>query len=142
MTLVEVIVAMTVFTIIMLSLLPAFEYVFKLNVVSKAGVDTTTIAQQEAETFYLYSKSMSFAKLVDPISSPVKLTYSPYEEPLYSGIWNLSRTYPDSNVEVTITMWNNNPQAGMTKIRIVAVLVNNSQGALSEQIDSILLFKP
>ena len=140
MTLVEVIVAMTVFTIIMLSLLPAFEYVFKLNIVSKAGVDTTTVAQQEAETFYLYSKSMSFAKLVT--DSTVKSKYNTTETSSIPSIWNLSHTYTDSNVAVTITMWNNNPQAGMTKIRIVAVLVNNSQGALSEQIDSILLFKP
>lgn len=142
MTLVEVIVAMTVFTIIMLSLLPAFEYVFKLNIVSKAGVDTTTIAQQEAETFYLYSKSMSFDELVSDLT--VKSKYTTTKSSSTPGEWNLisKPPHPHPDFEVTITLSNNKPQIGMTKIQIKAKLLNNPQKALPEQIDSILLFKP
>ena len=134
-TLVEIIVALAVFAIVVASLLPAFIFVARLNVVSKAGIDVTAIAQQESEKFYQYSRNYTFTNTLG--LSEVTSTYTIATGGAGEKI--LTRTASGANIKVTL--WNNTPNTGMVKIRVEVSLVNNPQNAHPEQIDSILLFK-
>ena len=138
-TLVEIIVAMAVFAIVVATLLPAFIFVARLNIVSKAGVDVTAVAQQEAERFYAFSRNYTYT---DTITLPeVAMDYSITTGG--SGEKILTRKINIDHVGIIITLWNNDPSTGMTRIRVVADLEGayNTQNALPEQVDSILLFK-
>ncbi len=144
-TLVEVIVAMAIFAIIVASLLPAFIFVARVNVVSKDGIDITAIAQQEAEKFYGYSRNYTYDQTI--ALSEVTSAYTISDGTLNAKV--LTRS--ESGVSIVTTFWNNQwdengdnsleSHSGMTKIRIVVSLITNPQNTLPEQIDSILLFK-
>lgn len=138
-TLVEIIVAMAVFAIVVATLLPAFIFVARLNVVSKAGIDVTAVAQQEAEKFYGYSRNYTLANTLT-----LPAVTSGYTVTTTSGVSTLTHDYTTtSHVTVVITLWQDTPSSGMTKIRVLATIDSgfNTQNALPEQIDSILLFK-
>lgn len=146
MTLIEVIVAMAIFAIIVASLLPAFIFVARINVVSKDGVDITAIAQVEAEKFYNYSRTKTYFETL--VISEVKTA----DDAIADGAFNAKILLRNqSGVTITTTLWNEDwdedgdgdleGHSGMTKIRVVVSLINNPQNSLPEQIDSILLFK-
>ena len=139
MTLVEIVVAMAVFAIVISALLPAFLFAARLNIVSKVGIDVTAIARQEAEKFYGYSRKYTFT---DTINLP-ELNMPFYTPSGTSPEIILTRDDNTNHVTIKITLWDNNPQDGMTKIRILVTIKGgyNTQNALPEQIDSILLFK-
>lgn len=132
-TLVEIIVALAVFAIVVASLLPAFIFVARLNVVSKSGVDATAVAQLEAERFYAYSRNYTYAETL----ALTEVT-NDYAIVTVDAVTTLTRS--DAEVEVTITMTNNSPAAGMVEFNVLVELVNNYQNALPEQVDTILLF--
>lgn len=132
-TLVEIIVALAVFAIVVASLLPAFIFVARLNVVSKSGVDATAVAQLEAERFYAYSRNYTFTETLALTEVTNDYTIS-----TASGVTTLTRS--DADVEVTITMTENIPAAGMVQFNVLVELVSNTQNALPEQVDTILLF--
>lgn len=147
-TLVEIIVAMAVFAIVVATLLPAFIFVARLNIVSKAGVDVTAIAQQEAEKFYGYSRTNTYSATL-PLAMAESVGYIQTQKTDNSGtssngkIMDILTRYDSANhATIVVTFWNNFPSIGMTKIRVI---VSNDPGynqdALPEQIDSILLFK-
>ena len=141
MTLVEIIVAMAVFAIVVSTLLPAFIFAARLNIVSKVGIDVTAIARQEAEKFYAYSRVKTFTETLN--LTEVKTAY------ISSGTSPIILTRDDNTNHVTIVVsfwdgiWDGNAHDGMTKIRILVSIMGgyNTQNALPEQIDSILLFK-
>ncbi len=132
-TLVEIIVALAVFAIVVASLLPAFIFVARLNVVSKSGVDATAVAQLEAERFYAYSRNYTYAETL----ALTEVT-NDYAIVTVDAVTTLTRS--DAEVEVTITMTNNSPAAGMVEFNVLVELMNNTQNALPEQVDTILLF--
>ncbi|TFG82929.1 MAG: type II secretion system protein [Erysipelotrichales bacterium] len=142
-TLVEIIVAMAVFAIVIATLLPAFIFVARLNVVSKAGVDITAIAQQEAEKFYEYSRKYKYSEAI--VLPEVVSRYSrsgPDDAPVLIHE-DTSKHY---RIEVYLWngIWDGVPAPGMTKIRVKVSIYPasfNTHKALPEQIDSILLFK-
>lgn len=138
-TLVEIIVAMAVFAIVVATLLPAFLFVARLNIVSKAGIDVTAIAQQEAEIFYGYSRNYTYADTLTLSEVTTAYTIAP-------GGANETILKPiiiTNHVIIVITLTANTPSSGMTKISVLAKIDDNynTQKALPEQIDSILLFK-
>lgn len=142
-TLVEIIVALAIFAIVVVSLLPAFIYIAQLNVVSKAGIEVTTFAQKEAERFYTYSRKFSYN---DGIKDKTTLTIDEgsksYTYVVTGSADTKMLTRSDADVNAEIYLWNNTDQfKNMTKIRVVVRLTNNNQNDLPEQIDSILLFK-
>ena len=144
-TLVEIVVAMAVFAIIVVSFLPAFLFVAQLNVVSKAGVDTTAVAQKEAERFYSYSRSTTYTAgikgktVLTFVEGSNTLTYDLTE---INDVMTLRRETAEYKVTITLsTLSNEQPQCGMVKFRAEVELVKNYQNALAEQIDTILLFK-
>ena len=142
-TLVEIIVALAIFAIVVVSLLPAFIYIAQLNVVSKAGIEVTTFAQKEAERFYTYSRKFSYN---DGIKDKTTLTIDEgsksYTYVVTGSADTKKLTRSDADVNAEIYLWNNTDQfKNMTKIRVVVRLTNNNQNDLPEQIDSILLFK-
>jgi len=138
-TLVEIIVAMAVFAIVVATLLPAFVFVARLNVVSKAGIDITAVAQQEAEKFYGYSRNNTYTNTLalTEVTSAYTITTGG------SGEKILTRNDATNHVTIVVTLWGDTPSSGMTKIRVVVTTDTgyNFQNALPEQIDSILLFK-
>jgi len=144
-TLVEVIVAMAIFAIIVASLLPAFIFVARINVVSKNGIDITAIAQQEAEKFYGYSRNYTYSQTI--ALPEVTSAYAIADGALNAKV--LTRT--ESGVTIVTTFWHEQwdengdntleSHSGMTKIRVLVSLITNPQNTLPEQIDSILLFK-
>lgn len=134
-TLVEIIVALAVFAIVVASLLPAFIFVARLNVVSKSGVDATAVAQLEAERFYAYSRNYTYAETLALTEVTNDYAISPDTG---DGITTLTRS--DAEVEVTITMIENIPAQGMVQFNVLVELVHNAQNAMPEQVDTILLF--
>lgn len=142
-TLIEIVVALAVFAIVVVSFLPAFLFIAQLNIVSKAGIDVTVVAQKEAERFYSYSRTASYdigiknKSILTIVEGDKSYTY------VVIGTEDVEKlTRSDSDVNVEIYFWNNTVQfPNMTKIRVIVSLKNNSQHALPEQIDSILLFK-
>jgi len=142
-TLVEIIVAMAVFAIVVATLLPAFVFVARLNVVSKAGVDITAIAQQEAEKFYGYSRNNTYTNTLalSAVTTAYTITTGG------SGEKVLTRNDAANHVTIVVTLWDGQwdgtTHSGMTKIRVIASIDSgyNYQNVLPEQIDSILLFK-
>lgn len=134
-TLVEIIVALAVFAIVVASLLPAFIFVARLNVVSKSGVDATAVAQLEAERFYAYSRNYTYAETLalTEVTSDYAITPDNGD-----GVTTLIRS--DADFIVTITMAVNSPSQGMVHFNVIVDFVRNNQNALPEQVDTILLF--
>ena len=146
MTLVEIVVAMAVFAIVISTLLPAFIFAARLNIVSKVGIDVTAIARQEAEKFYAYSRVKTFAETMD--LSEVKNVYNiSGVDPIMLIPKETSDYVTTKHVRIVLSfwdgVWDGTTHDGMTKIRILVTIMEgyNTQNALPEQIDSILLFK-
>ena len=146
-TLIEVIVAMAIFAIIVASLLPAFIFVARINVVSKDGVDITAIAQQEAEKFYGYSRNYKYNDMLDLAEFTGAYTHVEKNASTNEDVY--SRTISGASIKVSFweSEWDETGNGslekhnGMTKLRIIVSLSNNPQNSPDEQIDSILLFK-
>jgi len=134
MTLVEVIVAMTVFAIVIISVFPAFLMATKLNMVSQTTTETSTSAQMQIENLYSLSTTKNLALALTELGT----TYT-YTVTTVGNISTLIKN--DGKTSTVIVMTKDSPATGMTATKIIVTLTNNVNKALPSQIETILIFQ-
>lgn len=133
MTFVEVIVAMTIFAILVVGIFPAFLIGIKLNAASKVKVETASVAQTTMESIYAYTLTNTLPETIVALSAD-------YPSPVYSGnTTTLTQTTADYTIVVVFT--SNTPLNGMTKTLITVTKLDNPYGAQPAQVETILLFQ-
>lgn len=75
MTLIEVVVAMAIFGIIMVTLFPAFLITNLLNIASKQFTDANFLAQAEIEEIYNHSQTHSLSQTINWLDHSVAAPY-------------------------------------------------------------------
>lgn len=112
MTLIEVVVAMAIFGIIMVTLFPAFLITNLMNIASKQFTDANYLAQAEIEEIYNYSKTHSLSQTVTWLDN----TYpTPYNCDLINRVCERSA----DNFSYIMTYEPDVPTVGVSTIRLV-----------------------
>lgn len=133
MTFVEVIVAMTIFAILIVGIFPAFLIGIKLNAASKVKVETASVAQSTMESVYAYTLTSTLPQTIVAMSAD-------YPSPVYSGN-TTTLTKTTATYTIVIVFTSNTPLTGLTKTKITVTKLDNPYGAQPAQVESILLFQ-
>lgn len=133
MTFVEVIVAMTIFAILIVGIFPAFLIGIKLNAASKVKVETVSVAQSTMETIYSYTLTNTLPQTIVALSAD-------YPSPVYSGN-TTTLTKTTATYTIVIVFTSNTPLTGLTTTKITVTKLDNPYGAQPAQVESILLFQ-
>ena len=131
-TLVEVVIIIVVFTIISISLFPAFLMATKLNMVSLTTNVTDISAQQQIETLYNYSATGTLANALITLRKTYAVTID-------EKIITLEKS--DSTTNTVIVMVKDTPAGGMTSTKITVSLINSERPSKPSHIETILIFQ-
>ncbi len=134
MTLIEVVVAIAIFGIFMVTLFPAFLIMNLTNIVSMEKTDASFVAQNVIEYIYNYSQTTSFS------NTQAEITGSHG----YVLVSDSDNVYVYSKIEddytVTVSFAINNPSQGLVRV-LVVVDANVHSGGQRSQLETIVGFK-
>jgi len=108
MTLIEVVVAIGLFGIIMVTIFPAFLMMNLMNIVSSEIIDATYVAQRHVEFLYEYSQESTLDTIIAEFSS-AQHDFSVVENNANNAI--LNGEYNDFSIEIIIVK--NTPSNGL-----------------------------
>ena len=135
MTLIEVVVAMAIFGIIMVTLFPAFLITNLLNIASKQFTDANFLAQAEIEEIYNYSQTHSLNETILWLDS----TYTtPYNCDLVNRI--CERT--EEGFYYTLTYTPDAPTTGVSTIHLIVGSSLQGEESNRSMIEVYFRFRP
>jgi len=132
MTLVEVVVAMAIFGMIMVTVFPAFLILNLTNIVSKENVTANYVAQDTIEKIYQESKTVEKANFVSTLTS----THGFALVSTVAGVTTLSKTGGGYIQTLTVTI--DNPSIDLIRVIINVEAINDlTTGDQRSQIETI-----
>lgn len=140
MTLIEVVVAMAIFGIIMVTLFPAFLILNLTNIVSRENTDANYIAQNVLEYIYDFSQNRSLEDTIDMPDSQVDLTgdHGYTNNGTVGNVTTLTKI--EETYTVTVTFTEDQPSSGLTTV-LVVVVANQNVGGHRAQLETIVGFE-
>lgn len=133
MTLIEVVVAMAIFGMIMVTIFPAFLILNLTNLVSKENVTANYVAQDTMERIYENSKSIAKVNFISSLTSAHGFTFVS----TVAGVTTMTKT--DSEYIQTLTVTIDNPSVDLARVKINVEAINDlTTGDQRSQIETIL----
>ena len=135
MTLVEVVVAIGLFGIIMVTIFPAFLILNLTNIVSYENTDANYVAQDVLERITNSAQTSSYEDTTDMLVSVYGYTFN-------SGLSSTDidvYTFSDDEYTINITFSLDQPTEGLTTVLVVVVANRNIEGQRA-QLETIVNF--
>ena len=140
MTLIEVVVAMAIFGIIMVTLFPAFLITNLMNNISKEFTDANYMAQMEMENLYHHSQSNTFSDSLAFISDKSSSGLG-YDCVVIEGSDAGECTKTKDNFSYMLSYVNKTPHDRLTTIMLEVSVLTGEHAGKRGQLESYIMFQ-